>query len=79
MKFDKKLIRRIGTASFNDGEKIRRKFASAHAKWDSWWELLLGENYSPTSTYDESKEAWLEGWFAPGDTYMEAALLGLLF
>jgi hypothetical protein len=39
----------------------------------------VGENYSPTSTYDESKEAWLEGWFAPGDTYMEAALLGLLF
>jgi hypothetical protein len=42
-------LRRIGTASFNDGGKIRRKFASSRAKWDSWRELLLGENYSPTS------------------------------
>jgi len=25
MKFDKKLLRRIGTASFNDGEKNRTK------------------------------------------------------
>jgi hypothetical protein len=32
MKFDKKLLRSIGTASFNDGEKIGREFASAHAK-----------------------------------------------
>ena len=37
-------------ASFNDGEKIARKFTSAHAKRDSWRELLLGENYSPTSS-----------------------------
>ena len=37
--------------SFNDGEKIGRKFASARAKWESWRELLLGENYSLSSTY----------------------------
>jgi hypothetical protein len=49
MKFDKKIILKIGMASFNDGEKIRRKFVIARAKCDSWRELLLGENYSPTS------------------------------
>ena len=45
-----KFIRRIGTASFNDGEKIGRKFASARAKGESWRKLLFGENYSLTST-----------------------------
>jgi len=40
---------RVGTASFNDGDKIGRKFACARAKWESWRELLLGENYLLTS------------------------------
>ena len=44
MKFDiKKNIQRIGTASFNDGEKIGRKFESACAKWESWRELLADQ------------------------------------
>jgi len=42
-------MRRIGTASFNDGEEIRRKFASTLAKWDSWRELLPNQ-YSYPST-----------------------------
>ena len=37
-------------ASFNDDEKNCTKFASARAKRESWQELLLGVNYSLTST-----------------------------
>jgi hypothetical protein len=33
----------MDTASFNDGEKIGRKFACARAKSESWRELLADQ------------------------------------
>jgi len=52
MKFDKNLYEGLVLRPLMMGKKIGRKFARARVKWESWRELLVGENYSLTSTVE---------------------------